>query len=231
MPEPFYKFPHTPHIAWIGRGTPREDKIMSSHEVTEFLSHEIHIEEKVDGANLGISLGTDGQLRVQNRGGYLRRPFQGQFSKLPAWLAFYQQPISDAIGRELILFGEWLAAVHSLEYPKLPDMFIGFDIFEKSTEKFWSKNRRDALLREIGLPPIQSIAQGRFTVPQLVKELAQTESRYRNGPPEGFYLRIEEGDHLKERAKLVRSEFIQAIDVHWSKQGIRWNPTPEQGPF
>ncbi|MDR2981646.1 MAG: RNA ligase family protein [Puniceicoccales bacterium] len=228
MSDDFFKFPHTPHLAWIGKGTPREDKILSKHEAEDFLSHDIHIEEKVDGANIGISFDKNGQLRVQNRGGYLIKPYQGQFEKLPEWLSFYRYALTETIGDDLILFGEWMAAVHSIEYPKLPDLYIGFDVFQKSTQTFWSKERRDGLLRSIGLPPIQSVAHGRFTVGELIENLSTTESHYRDGAPEGFYFRVEENDMLKTRAKLVRSEFIQAIDVHWAKQGIRWNPDPRK---
>jgi hypothetical protein len=71
MTEDFYKFPHTPHLFWLGAGTPRDDKVLKPGEAAEFLSGEIVVEEKVDGANLGISLGPSGRLRAQSRGNYL----------------------------------------------------------------------------------------------------------------------------------------------------------------
>ena len=36
----------------------------------EFLRYELVVEEKVDGANLGISFDENGTIRVQNRGEY-----------------------------------------------------------------------------------------------------------------------------------------------------------------
>ncbi|MFX8075086.1 RNA ligase family protein, partial [Acinetobacter baumannii] len=79
----FFRFPHTPHVAWLGAGQPRDDKVLSPPEVAALLSGEVIVEEKVDGANLGLSLGEGGTLRAQNRGQYLIPPYSGQFARLP----------------------------------------------------------------------------------------------------------------------------------------------------
>lgn len=49
------------------------------------------------------------------------------------------------------------------------------------------------------------------------------ESRLAKGPAEGIYVRKEDGERLLSRAKLVRAEFVQAIDVHWTKKAMRVN--------
>src|SRR4051794_29822745 len=67
----FFRFPHTPHIAWNGVGRPRDDKVLSPCEIRELLGHEVVVEEKIDGANLGFSVDEHGILRAQNRGSYL----------------------------------------------------------------------------------------------------------------------------------------------------------------
>ena len=58
----FHKFPHTPHLLWLGTGSPRDDKILTPSQVGEFLSGGVIIEEKVDGANMGLSIGPDGRV-------------------------------------------------------------------------------------------------------------------------------------------------------------------------
>ena len=145
----FFRFPHTPHLAWLGRGEPRDDKVLSEAEAAELLSAEVVLEEKVDGANLGFSLSADGELRVQNRGQYLAEPHSGQFARLPQWLAIHSSGIGDALlehaDNGLMLFGEWCAARHSLDYTRLPDWFLLFDVFEGSSGHFWSSSRRDDL--------------------------------------------------------------------------------------
>ena len=76
----FVRFPHTPHLAWLGTGYPRDDKVLDQAQALAFLNGVVAIEEKVDGANLGLSFGVGGGLRVQNRGSWLVRPFPAQFS-------------------------------------------------------------------------------------------------------------------------------------------------------
>jgi len=118
----FFRFPHTSHIAWLGQGRPRDDKVLSPEEARAFLQADIIIEEKVDGANLGFSVSSQGELRAQNRGHYLEHPFSGQFSRLETYLAQHEDGLIDALSGGLILFGEWCAARHSLGYERLPDL-------------------------------------------------------------------------------------------------------------
>ena len=48
----FFRFPHTPHIAWLAPGVPRDDKVLSPADAAEVLAGEVVVEEKLDGANL-----------------------------------------------------------------------------------------------------------------------------------------------------------------------------------
>ena len=45
-------------------------------------------------------------------------------------------------------------------------------------------------------------------------------SRYREGFVEGIYIRLNKDGFLKSRCKLVRPDFIQHIEDHWSKTGL-----------
>lgn len=44
-----------------------------------------------------------------------------------------------------------------------------------------------------------------------------------DNPAEGLYLRFDQGDWLVQRAKLVRPAFIQPVEQHWSRSGIKPN--------
>lgn len=223
----FFRFPHTPHLAWLGRGEPRDDKVLSEAEVAELLSAEVVLEEKVDGANLGFSLSADGELRVQNRGQYLAEPHSGQFARLPQWLAKHSSGIGDALlehaDNGLMLFGEWCAARHSLDYSRLPDWFLLFDVFEGSSGHFWSSSRRDDLAAELGLATTPCLAQGRFTLSDLSTKVQLWPSRFRDGPLEGIVVRRESEGWCERRAKLVRGDFTQGITDHWRNRQIQWN--------
>lgn len=219
----FFRFPHTPHLAWLGKGTPRDDKVLSRAEAAALLDGEVVVEEKLDGANLGISLAPDGGLRAQNRGQYLAPPFGGQFSRLPAWLVMHESGLLAVLQPALILFGEWCAARHSLHYDRLPDLWLLFDVYDRDAGRFWSVERRDALATTAGLRCVPRLAQGRFRLEQLKRLVANERSHSADGPLEGAVVRQDGGDWCSARAKLVRAEFTQAIDDHWRSRRIEWN--------
>jgi ATP-dependent RNA circularization protein (DNA/RNA ligase family) len=219
----FVRYPHTPHLAWLGIERPRDDKVFSEIEVQEFLSKPIIVEEKVDGANIGISFDSQGTLLVQNRGTYLTAPYSGQFTGLNEWLHPIADALFDSLTDRLILFGEWCVARHSILYSKLPDWFIGFDAFDRTSEEFLSTKRRNALLLQLNLPAVPEVARGNFSLFELTTLLTSTTSAFRTGPPEGFYLRQEDDRRTTSRAKLVRREFTQAIGSHWRRRIIERN--------
>jgi ATP-dependent RNA circularization protein (DNA/RNA ligase family) len=219
----FFRFPHTPHIVWLGEGTPRDDKVLSPNEVAALLAGDVVVEEKLDGANVGLSLAPDGNLRAQNRGQYLAEPHAGQFSRLPAWLEQHSEALLAALKPNLILFGEWCAARHSLDYTELPDWFLFFDVYDRAVGRFWSTSRRNALTCEAGLVTVPQVLHGKTTVPALKQIVASTLSRYRHGAPEGVVIRRESSEWCEARAKLVRPDFTQAIGEHWRKRAIEWN--------
>lgn len=221
----FFRFPHTPHLAWLGDGQPRDDKVLSACEAAEILSGSVVVEEKLDGANLGLSLGPNGIVRVQNRGQYLAKPYSGQFARLASWLPQIEEALIAALGQNLILFGEWCAARHSLDYATLPDWFFVFDVYDRVEARFWSTSRRDVLATRLSLQTVPKIYHGPAKLEDLRKVVLEKPSQYRSGRLEGIVIRNESPDWLESRAKLVHPDFTQAITEHWSRRGIEWNRT------
>lgn len=219
----FFRFPHTPHIAWLGKGTPRDDKVLGATEAADLLAGPVVLEEKLDGANLGFSVSAEGVLRVQNRGQYLHEPHAGQFARLNEWLMPREAALFDALGTNLIAFGEWCAARHSLSYTALPDLWLLFDVYDRSTGRFWSTTRRDAWGAALGLATVPCLERGRFDLSALCERVANAPSAFRDGPLEGLVIRRENAEWLLSRAKLVRAEFTQAIDTHWRRRTLQWN--------
>lgn len=211
----FFRFPHTPHLAWLGTAAPRDDKVLTSPEATALLSGAVVVEEKVDGANLGFSVSAEGELRAQNRGSYLSREVAPpQFKALWPWLAQRRERLVDALWPDLMLFGEWCAAVHSVRYSRLPDWFLGFDIYDRAAGRFWDTARRDALLAALGLQRVPLVARSPMTLGGLRALLGR--SALSEGPMEGVVVRREQDGWTVARAKLVSPAFSQAIDTHWS---------------
>lgn len=219
----FFRFPHTPHLAWLGEGSPRDDKVLSPSEVTALLAGDVVVEEKLDGANIGLSLAPDGSLRAQNRGQYLVEPHAGQFARLSAWLAQHGEGLRAVLTPNLMLFGEWCAARHSLKYAALPDWFLLFDVYDHSAGRFWTSARRNELAATLGLSTVPRLMEGRCTLVQLKEVLSRQQSQFRQGALEGMVIRRESAQWCDARAKLVRPDFTQEITEHWSRRRIEWN--------
>lgn len=227
MSDDFFKFPSTPHLATLPGVEIRDDKVLSEIERDEFLQHDLVVEEKVDGANLGVSFDSDGNIRAQNRGSFLHLPGSGQWKKLDQWLLHRTDSFFEYLCDRYILFGEWCYAQHSVFYDHLPDWFLGFDLYDKQVGRFLSTNRRNELFRKMCIAQVPVIARGRFTYPELKKLLSG--SKFTNQPAEGLYLRFDKGDWLAQRAKLVRPEFIQSVEQHWSRSAIKPNRLSMEG--
>ena len=219
----FVKFPHTPHIAWLADGSPRDDKILSDSEVRNLLSGVVYVEEKIDGANVGLSINEQGRVCVQNRGQYLSPPYYGQFSRLESWLSLHQLQLIELLEQNFILFGEWCAAQHSIHYSNLPDWFLVFDVYDKKQQRFWSVNRRNELAHKLNMTTVPLILNKHTDLDVLRELLTHKSSSYREGTMEGLVVRKDSENWCETRGKLVHTNFMQTMDEHWSKRTIRWN--------
>lgn len=228
-----YKFPRTRHLLNFGSAT-RDDLILSEADATAFLDTSdgsvITVEEKVDGANLGISIDLDTlKFKVQNRSHYVNNKSHEQFKKIDKWLQDHSEQLFHVLdgydrSKSPILYGEWLYAKHSIFYDKLPDTFLAFDLYDTVADKFYSREKLAALLKEgagqlYQVPQISTPAQ--ITKDWLASAIQQPSCFYA-GTVEGVYLRKEKGGHLIDRAKIVRSDFISG-DEHWTKGGVTQN--------
>jgi ATP-dependent RNA circularization protein (DNA/RNA ligase family) len=219
----FFRFPHTPHLAWLGDGEPRDDKVLPPDEVRRILMEGVIVEEKLDGANLGFSVSADGRLQAQNRSHYLVTPYVGQFGRLRSWLLPREETLIEALGSHLIAFGEWCAARHSLMYQQLPDWWLLFDVYDRSEQRFWSTARRDIWATRLCVAKVPTLTRGQLSLQDLIQMLEVRGSEFSTGPLEGMVVRAERGDWLRARAKLVQADFTQNMDDHWRARTLEWN--------
>lgn len=222
------KFPRTRHIYDAGgSGVGRDDLLMDMREVEQvfFSGQRVAVEEKVDGANLGLSIGHDGRILAQNRSHYVNSSTHTQFRMLDQWIEEHTSALYDVLGEQsgYILYGEWLYATHSIEYTRLPAYFLAFDIYDRKAGQFLSRAERDVRLRGTGIRTVPLIAERRFTCIDDVLELLDTRSKFADCHVEGVYLRVDNGRYLETRAKLVRADFIQGITDHWMTAQLRRN--------
>jgi len=219
--EGLTKFPRTPHLFWLGAGPLRDDKLLDPGEAERLLRLPVTVEEKIDGANLGLSLGADGRVLAQSRGGHIKAGTGGQWRPLWRWLATRNDDLRSGL-EGIIAFGEWCYAQHTVAYDALPDWFLLFDVYDRSAGRFWSRDRRDRWAHDHGLSVVPCLAHGRQTRRSLEK-LLTSKSRVGSATLEGVYLRWDEHDWLAARAKLVRADWVMADDRHWSARPLPTN--------
>ena len=118
--------------------------------------------------------------------------------------------------------------VQRLENNRLPDWFLGFDVYDRTEARFWASERRDALLADLGIAVVPRLAAGRFAFADL--EALLKGSQVGRAPMEGLVVRREAAGWTTERAKLVRERFVQGIGEHWSRGPLRQNALEEGVP-
>jgi atypical dual specificity phosphatase len=223
---PLRKFPRTPHLLHFGAVT-RDDLMVSNIVVRE--NSKVVLTEKLDGANLGFSLSFDMEILVQNRSHFVLSASHPQFRKLASFVAAHRLSLIKILGRDdtfperYILYGEWMAAVHSISYTRLPKIFIAFDLYDRANGSFLDRMSLESLLHGSGIPlvPAISVLDDLPSKSDLIQMVSQ-QSIFADGPVEGVYIKIEEEGVVAERMKVVRANFIQGNE-HWSKSILKAN--------
>jgi hypothetical protein len=198
------------------------------------------VEEKVDGANTGISLDEDGRLRLQSRGHVLTGGAREKHWDLfKQWARTHEAAIAARLLPGQTLYGEWLYAKHTVFYDELPHFFLEFDIRDE-TGAYWSTARRRAHLAGspvVSVPVIwEGVVEKPAKLPSLVaRSLYKSEAwrdRLRESAAEagvdperaaletdpsdlaeGLYLKVEDPATgvVLDRYKWIRASFLTAV--------------------
>ena len=144
------KYPRTHHLESSRRQPGDED--LDSVPFRALIGRHLVVEEKVDGANAGLSFGAGGRLLLQSRGHFLTGgPRERHFALFKAWAARHRERFRAALGTRYVLYGEWLYAKHTVFYDALPHYFLEFDVLDTTDGSFLSTGRRRALLADLPL--------------------------------------------------------------------------------
>jgi hypothetical protein len=90
--ERIFKFPRTPHLI-DQSGKTKEDRVLTAQQLRSFLGQLLVLHEKCDGANLGISITLEGEVRFQNRSHWVCSASDKQFAKLDKWKYQHQDEL------------------------------------------------------------------------------------------------------------------------------------------
>lgn len=243
-----YKYPRTQHIE--GSRLQPGDEDLESVSFGQIKGRFIVVEEKLDGANSGISFDNGGRLLLQSRGHFLDGGArERQFALLKTWASAKQQTLHELLGDRYVMYGEWVYAKHTIFYDALPHYFFEFDLLDLSNGEFLSTERRRLLLKDSPLISVPVLWQGIATSLEHLQSLL-TSSLYKSSQwrdslvracdeqsqnlemvrkqtdsadlAEGLYIKVEEDGRVVERYKFVRAEFLQAV----VDSGSHWMDRP-----
>ena len=236
--EQIFKYPRTRHLE--GSREQLGDEDLKCVRFDEIRGKYLVLEEKVDGANCGISFGEDGKMYLQSRGHFLNGGYgERQFDLFKLWAGCFEDRLHRLLGDRYVMYGEWLYAKHTVFYDRLPHYFMEFDIFDKKERRFFSTRKRREFLQNA--PFIQSVRVLTEGCCENVGEIAnrigpslfiskEPEQSLRaqcqkngvdaeltirqtdlTGIMEGIYIKVEDGDYVTDRLKFVRGSFLNTI--------------------
>jgi hypothetical protein len=232
-----HKYPRTRHVR--GSRFQHGDYDLEAASWDELDGKHLVVEEKVDGANCGISFDEDANLLLQSRGHYLRGgPRERQFDLFKRWANENVDMLFDLLGSRYVLYGEWLYAKHTFFYDALPSYFMEFDMLDQTTGDFLSTSRRRELIGERPISQVLVLHEGPVkdakTLAAMItrshfitdnRKQALEDAATKAGVPveqalketdldermEGLYIKAEEDGKVVGRYKFVRESFTNAI--------------------
>jgi hypothetical protein len=231
------KYPRTPHIE--GSRQQPGDEDLDSVPFSMIANEYVVIEEKVDGANAGISFDLHGQLLLQSRGHYLTGgPRERHFNLFKQWAHSHYAKLWDALGDRYILYGEWLYAKHTVFYDRLPHYFLEYDLLDRLSGQFLSTVARRKLLTGLPVASVPVLFEGKLQSHQQLVSLLQQSHFIESGHldrlrelclaqglnpdlaiqqtnqsslMEGLYIKVETSELTIDRYKYVRADFLTTI--------------------
>jgi hypothetical protein len=246
--EQIFKYPRTRHVE--GSGLQADDDPVTA-PWAELAGRHLVVEEKMDGANCGLSFDRDGRLRLQSRGHYLTGgPRERQFDLLKSWASAHAAALWALLGHRYVLYGEWCYGKHSIFYTDLPHYLLEFDILDIHEGVFLSTERRAVMLRAapfvssvqvLHAGPLPSLAAlqalvgpSHFIAADHRAQLASAAQAGGLDPAqalaesdpsglmEGLYLKVEADGVVSGRYKYVRRGFLQTV----LDSGSHWQDRP-----
>ena len=248
------KYPRTPHLEGSGIQTDDDPNVASDRELAARTDCVWVVEEKLDGANAGLSFDGAGELYLQSRGHFLDvdgRPHRERhFNDFKTWARMHEGALLERLEDRYTVYGEWMGAVHTQFYDRLPALFLEFDVLDRAEDRWLSTRERDRLLAGLPLPPVPVLHEGPFP-DRAAREGMIGPSLYRSDDwrgalermvdrsdakletvlgqietgdvSEGLYLKGETVTETTLRFKHVREGFVQALqagDTHWQARPI-----------
>ncbi|WP_241082217.1 RNA ligase family protein [Achromobacter xylosoxidans] len=233
-----FRYPRTPHLegSRLQEGDHGHDHV----PYRDLRGLRLVVEEKLDGANTGISFSPAGDLLLQSRGHYLvGGGRERQFNFIKAWAQAHAGWLLQRLEDRYVMYGETMSKKHSVFYDALPHHFFEFDVLDRRTGAFLSTAARRELLAGgpvLSVPVLyDGLAPARLAdLKALLRPSLAKTARWRDAfeatvrregldlalawrqcdksdLSEGLYIKVEADGRTLGRYKWVRADFVQAI--------------------
>ena len=148
------KYPRTRHL--IGSSIQDGDEDLDVVPFSDLDGKYLVVEEKIDGANSGISFNKNLDLMIQSRGHFLLGNDKPHFDPLKKWANTWKDYLFDILTDRYIMYGEWMYTLHSVYYDLLPHYFMEFDIYDKVDGRFLDTQTR-IMMTKMAYPKIHHV--------------------------------------------------------------------------
>lgn len=215
------KYPRTFHFPF-SPGATNDDKMWSDQELEDqFVNQKIVFTEKLDGSNVCL---TNTEVFARSHAG---APAHASFDALKKIHASIKNLIPNGIS----IFGEWLLAVHSIEYLILPHYLNLFGVRDDRSGAWWNWDDVVLMAMDLKLPTVPVLLIGQASdkenLQNYIKTLASLSSVYgleREGiVVRQYYNVVDDQEKLIGVAKYVRANHVQTTE-HWTRQKIKKQP-------
>lgn len=251
--EGINKYPRTPHAmgSKLQKGDTSEGQISLIEMKMLHPGTRMIIEEKIDGAQAGISYSENLEQRLQSRGHYLSGGArESQFNLFKEWANVHDGALMERLEDRFTMYGEWSFARHTQFYDRLPHYFLEFDILDRETGAFLSTDARRDLLSGMPVVSVPVLADdwpgSEREMSDLIGPSLYRSEDWRNALKdaaiqagtdpdkaleecgqdpdlmEGVYIKIEKDHETVGRYKWVRPGFVQTI----IEGGVHWSQRP-----
>lgn len=169
---------------------------------------------------------------MQKRSGIIGSEKHRQYHVFRDWVFGRLDALWQLLSTRYVLFGEWLWCQHAVAYDALPNFFLAFDIYDKTSQKFLCTAEVARMLASVSADADEPI----LAVPVLAELPLETSGGGSSGSgrarttglresvlghlgkasrfsasaetAEGVYVRLEDAAHVLDRWKIRRDTFV-----------------------
>ena len=200
-------------------------RMMSKDDIQALITGKVTIEEKIDGANVGIigvhqsEFSSETPFRLQKRSSLVDFSEHEQFNRFKAW-AMERWSNWFKLRKGIVVYGEFMWATHHIFYDSLPDWFVCFDVLVDG--KFFRRQEKEEFCKELNIEIVPLVYEGYIDNILHLESFIRGKSAYSSDHDrEGIVVK----NYRKQmRGKIVVPEFVKELNedgTHWM---TRWDP-------